>query len=250
VLSIAYRVALAVGISLSVAAISSIFITWVASQNVTISNGGSGGDSQSNNQVQQSSQPQNATSSSAGGSNTSITSTITVPEGATAQNFQHYQPNPVTVAPNSQITWNNKDSAPHTATALDGSFDTGTIQPGASGSATVPAQGTIPYHCTLHPWMTAILQVSSSSSSAGGSSSSLQQNGTGAQQPQQQEGETQTAQSSNNSSSFNQTITTASDATEGSKQSNSTGSISAITQNYNSSARILQENDACCYIYA
>jgi plastocyanin len=174
-------VALAVGISLSVAAISSIFVTMVASQNLSSSSGG--GASQSNNQVQQSSQQQNAISSSEGGNNTGITSTITIPEGATAQNIQHYRPNPARVATSSQVTWDNKDSAPHTATALDGSFDTGTIQPGASGSATVPAQGTIPYHCTIHPWMTATLQVSSSSSSssAGGSSSSLQQNGTDAQ---------------------------------------------------------------------
>jgi plastocyanin len=181
-------VALAVGISLSAAAISSIFVTMVASQNLTGSGGSGGGAaSPSNNQVQQSSQQQNAISSSEGGNNIAITSTITIPEGATAQNVQHYQPNPARVAISSQVTWNNKDFAPHTATALDGSFDTGTIQPGASGSVTVPAQGTVPYHCTIHPWMTATLQVSSSSSSAGGSSSSsLQQNGTGAQQPQQQ----------------------------------------------------------------
>jgi plastocyanin len=232
VLSISFKVALAVGISLSVAAISSIFVTMVASQNLTNSSGSIGG-SQSNNQVQQSSEQQNtATSSSEGENNTNIISTITIPEGATAQNVQHYQPGPARVAPSSHVTWNNKDSAPHTATALDGSFDTGTIQPGELGSATVPAQGTIPYHCTIHPWMTSTLQVSSSSfssSSAGGSSSSsssssLQQNETGAQQPQQQEGETQTAQSGNNISSFNQTITTASNAAEGLQQSNSTGS--------------------------
>lgn len=237
-LSILSKVALAVGISLSVAAISSIFVTMVASQNMTSSGSGA---SQSNNQAQQFSQQQNAISGSEGGNNTGITSTITIPEGATAQNIQHYQPNPARVATSSQITWDNKDSAPHTATALDGSFDTGTIQPGASGSATVPAQGTIPYHCTIHPWMTATLKVSSSSSSStstGGSSSSsssppLQQNETGAQQPQQQEEETQTAHSGNNIGSFNETITTVGNATEELEQSNS--SNSTITQNDNSS---------------
>lgn len=184
-LSILFKVALAVGISLSVAAISSIFITMVASQNLT-SSGGGVDDSQSNNQQQEPSQQQNtATSDSEGGNNTGIISTITIPEGATAQNVQHYQPNPARAAPSSQVIWDNKDSVPHTATALDGSFDTDIIQPGASGSTTVPARGTIPYHCIIHPWMTAILQVSSSSSSAVGSLSSSsfsQQNGTGAQQ--------------------------------------------------------------------
>jgi plastocyanin len=171
--SILFKVALAVGISLSVAGISSIFVTMVASQNLTSGSDGVGG-SQSNNQVQQSSEQQNTTASGREeGNNTGIISTITIPEGATAQNVQHYQPNPARVAPSSQVIWDNKDSIPHTATALDGSFDTGTIQPGASGSATVPARGTIPYHCTIHPWMTATLQVtftSSSSSSTGGSS--------------------------------------------------------------------------------
>ncbi len=237
--------AIAVGITLSIAAMSSIYVTMLASQNPTIARTGSGGNgeggSQSNNEVQQSSQLQSAISGSAGGNNTNITSTITIPEGATAQNVLHYQPDLARVAPNSQVTWDNKDVAPHTATALDGSFDTGRIQPSALGSATMPSQGTIPYRCTIHPWMTAILQVSSSSSSsssspAGGSSSS-QQNETGAQQPQQQEEETQTAQSGNNMGSFNQTMTTLGNATEESEQSNSsTSSNSTITQNDNSSA--------------
>jgi plastocyanin len=235
-------VAIAVGISLSIAAISSIYITMLASQNPTITPGSSGGGSQSNNETQQSSQLQSATSSSEGGNNTNMTSTITIPEGATAQNVLHYRPDLAIVTPNSEVTWDNKDVAPHTATALDGSFDTGRIQPGALGSATLPSQGVIPYRCTIHPWITAILQVSSSSSSsssssAGGSSSSSQQNETGAQQPQQQEEETRTAQTGNNMGSFNQTTTTVGNATEESEQSNiTTSSNSTITQNDNSSS--------------
>src|SRR5919109_4666920 len=149
-LSISSKVALAIGISLSIAAISSIFVTMVAARNLISSS--SGGGSQSTSQEQQN----NTTTASSTGenNNTGITSTIIIPQGATAQNVQHYRPNPATVAPSSQVTWDNKDSAPHTATALDDSFDTGTIQPDASGSATVPAQGRIPYHCTIHPWMT------------------------------------------------------------------------------------------------
>jgi plastocyanin len=209
----------------------------LASQNLTITRGSSDG-SQSNNEMQQSSQLQSAISSSEGGNNTNITSTITIPEGATAQNVLHYRPDLAIVTPNSQVTWDNRDVAPHTATALDGSFDTGRIQPGALGSATVPSQGAIPYRCTIHPWMTAILQVSSSfSSSAGGSSSSSQQNETGSQQPQQQEEETQTAQSGNNTGSFNQTMTTVGNATEESEQSKIVSSNSTITQNDNSSTR-------------
>ena len=66
-----------------------------------------------------------------------------------------------TVTANSKVTWNNKDIAPHTATATDGSFDTGIINVGSSGSAIVRAQGGVPYHCTIHPWMNGMLQVTS-----------------------------------------------------------------------------------------
>jgi plastocyanin len=70
-------------------------------------------------------------------------------------------PNPSTVIANSKVTWNNKDIAQHTATAIDGSFDTSIINVGSSGSAIVKAQGTVPYHCTIHPWMNGILKVNS-----------------------------------------------------------------------------------------
>src|SRR5205085_7550844 len=38
-----------------------------------------------------------------------------------------YQPDPVVVQVGGKVTWQNEDTAPHTATADDGSFDTGTI---------------------------------------------------------------------------------------------------------------------------
>jgi plastocyanin len=186
--SVSSKVALAIGISLSIAAISSIFVTMVAAQNLISSSTTSQTQQQQQQQPQPQSSQQNATTGGGGNNTSTTTSTIIIPVGAVEQNVQHYEPNPATVAPSSRVTWDNKDSVGHTATALDGSFDTGIIQPASSGSATMPAQGTIPYHCTIHPWMTATLQVSSSSSSpsassAGGSLSSslsLQQNGTGA----------------------------------------------------------------------
>ena len=44
--------------------------------------------------------------------------------------------------------------AGHTATADDGSFDTGTIGNGASETVTFSTAGTFAYHCTIHPAMT------------------------------------------------------------------------------------------------
>jgi hypothetical protein len=53
----------------------------------------------------------------------------------------------------------NSDDTPHTATANDGSFDTGVIDGGSSGSAAVGESDTIAYHCDIHPFMTGTLQV-------------------------------------------------------------------------------------------
>jgi glucose dehydrogenase len=57
----------------------------------------------------------------------------------------------------SEATWTNNDSVPHTATADDDSFDTSIINPGQKVTVTVNEKGTISYHCTIHPWMTATL---------------------------------------------------------------------------------------------
>jgi hypothetical protein len=58
------------------------------------------------------------------------------------------------------------DIVAHTATARDASFDTGIVERGISKSAIVNGQGTVPYYCTIHPWMEASLQVISWSQNA------------------------------------------------------------------------------------
>jgi plastocyanin len=64
-----------------------------------------------------------------------------------------FAPGEITVKRGSKIEWANSDSAPHTATADDKSFDTGTLMQGASGSATFDSPGTVPYVCSIHPFM-------------------------------------------------------------------------------------------------
>jgi plastocyanin len=54
----------------------------------------------------------------------------------------------------------NNDTAPHTVTAKDKSFDTGTIDPGKTATFTAPTKpGTYDYICTIHPYMKGTLIV-------------------------------------------------------------------------------------------
>ena len=70
-----------------------------------------------------------------------------------------YGPDPVVVQAGGKVIWQNEDTAPHTATADDGSFDTGTIDKGKLGSATFKEAGTFTYHCEIHPTMHGTVEV-------------------------------------------------------------------------------------------
>jgi plastocyanin len=70
-----------------------------------------------------------------------------------------YQPDPVVVQAGGKVIWQNQDTAPHTATADDGSFDTGTIEKGKTGSETFKEAGTFTYFCEIHPTMHGTVEV-------------------------------------------------------------------------------------------
>lgn len=87
------------------------------------------------------------------------------PDGETASevsidiaNFA-YSPRTLTIKQDTTVTWTNQDSVAHTATADDGSFDTGSLARGESGSITFQNSGTYTYHCTPHPNMKATIIV-------------------------------------------------------------------------------------------
>ncbi len=66
----------------------------------------------------------------------------------------------LTVTVGQTVTVTNVDGAPHTVTANDGSFDTGDIGGGGTGSFVAPTQpGTYDFICTIHPSMTGQLVV-------------------------------------------------------------------------------------------
>jgi plastocyanin len=70
-----------------------------------------------------------------------------------------YDPDPVTVQVGGKVIWLNQDSAPHTATAEDGSFDTGTLEQGKLKSETFKQAGTYAYICEIHPDMHGTVEV-------------------------------------------------------------------------------------------
>lgn len=70
-----------------------------------------------------------------------------------------FAPSSIDAAIGDTITWVNHDVVPHTATADDGSWDSGTIEKGASWSLTVEAAGAIGYACRFHPQMTGAINV-------------------------------------------------------------------------------------------
>jgi plastocyanin len=70
-----------------------------------------------------------------------------------------YQPDPVVVQAGGKVIWQNQDTAPHTATADDDSWDTGTIEKGKIGSETFKEPGTFTYFCEIHPTMKGTVEV-------------------------------------------------------------------------------------------
>ncbi|HWC08968.1 MAG TPA: cupredoxin family copper-binding protein [Solirubrobacterales bacterium] len=104
-------------------------------------------------------------SDTSGAATSGSTESETTPGGEAARSEKveivefAYQPEPVVVAAGGKVTWQNEDSAPHTATADDGTFDTGTLDKGKLKSETFKEAGTFPYFCEIHPTMHGTVEV-------------------------------------------------------------------------------------------
>jgi plastocyanin len=72
-----------------------------------------------------------------------------------------FDPSTVSVTAGQSVEWDFTDnSAPHTVTADDGSFDSCTQNAGFKFVVTFSKAGDVKYHCTIHAQMTADVKVS------------------------------------------------------------------------------------------
>ena len=79
-------------------------------------------------------------------------------DAVTIQNFE-YSPDPLQVAVGTEVTVTNADGAAHTLTADDGSFDTGNLDGGATGTITITTPGRSTYFCDIHNYMTGVIEA-------------------------------------------------------------------------------------------
>jgi plastocyanin len=88
-------------------------------------------------------------------------STATVTGTAAAVTTKNYAfvPQSLTVKAGTRVIWTNRDSTAHTATADQGSLDTGTINPGQSKTIEFRHPGTYSYHCAFHAFMRGTITV-------------------------------------------------------------------------------------------
>ena len=70
-----------------------------------------------------------------------------------------YRPADISVPRGAEVTWVNDDKAPHTATERNSQWDTMVISEGEGVLIKFSRPGTYEYYCTIHPYMTATIEV-------------------------------------------------------------------------------------------
>lgn len=70
-----------------------------------------------------------------------------------------FSPPTVTVESGDSVTWVNMDTVAHTATDVDGGFDTQRLDPGDSATVVFDTAGTSTYVCSIHAQMTGTVVV-------------------------------------------------------------------------------------------
>lgn len=70
-----------------------------------------------------------------------------------------FSPEVVSIKSGGEVVWKNKDSAVHTVTANDGSFDSGALSQGDEFRKKFLSAGVITYSCDNHAWMKGKIEV-------------------------------------------------------------------------------------------
>ena len=102
------------------------------------------------------------------GTGAAAAGSVDMPVGVGANTALTYIPATITVivGQNNTVSFVNKDSAVHTVTADDGSFNSGDIAQGATWTYTFNTPGTFTYHCIYHQWMKGTVVVLAAGSSS------------------------------------------------------------------------------------
>ena len=97
-----------------------------------------------------------------------------------------FGPSSITVHVGDTVSWSNAGPSEHTATASNGSFDTGILKKGQSGSHTFNTAGSFSYICSVHPFMkgTVVVEAAAGSSPPSSSSATPKGAGTGSATPE------------------------------------------------------------------
>ena len=93
-----------------------------------------------------------------------VTAHVAGDPGVTIADF-HFSPASTTIHVGDTITWSNSGPSSHTATASNGSFNTGILKKGQSASHTFTQPGTYAYVCQIHPFMHGTIVVLASTTS-------------------------------------------------------------------------------------
>jgi plastocyanin len=95
------------------------------------------------------------------GPNNTPDADVLIVAGAETMGANAYDPNPFTVslAAGGTVEWGNDDGIVHTVTADDVSFTSANIGAGGTFSHTFTTEGTVTYHCAIHPTMVGTIEV-------------------------------------------------------------------------------------------
>lgn len=89
---------------------------------------------------------------------TQLEAVDSIPAAVNIENLA-FVPDTITVSPGSAVTWTNREDVPHTVTADDESFTSPRMQTGGTYTRTFTVPDTVPYHCSVHPSMKAVVLI-------------------------------------------------------------------------------------------